>query len=274
MAETRRAIDNPESLGEELQRLRKAAGVSLEDIVSETNVSRSIFEALESGRYERLPEKVFCRNFLRQYADIIRCEQGPLIEGFDSAWEHFQEISGAFATLTVEVPPRTQTRWWLWLPFVLAALVLTTLLVFAIRSSEGPDKLPPDPRRSSAEKPAALRTLATPTPAAVGEVEPDLETAEEGGSQVRAVLRVGAGKECWVHFRDRNGQVGEVLLGGGETTTLELPGPVLLTIGNADAASIEVDGAVLSGLGSAGEVVRFLLDEHGLKPFSGETDDG
>ncbi len=274
MAKSFGPIDHPESLGEEIQRLRRAAGVSLDDIVAETKVSRRIFEALEAGRYQHLPEKVFCRNFLRQYAVIVGCEHGSLIEAFDSAWERFQEMSGSFATLKVEELPKTNTRWSVWLPFLLAAVVLGTLLVFAIRSSEGPDQLPPDPRRSNAEQPTPLRVMATPTPGFVSEAVPDHGESPDENADVVVLLKVAPSKECWVHYRDRNGHVGEVLLGGGETTTLELPGPVLLTIGNADAASIEVGGLEFTDLGKPGEVVRFLLDEGGLTPFSGETHDG
>jgi cytoskeletal protein RodZ len=274
MNQSTRPIDRPQSLGEELQRLRGAAGVSLDEIVAETKVSRRIFEALEEGRYQFLPEKVFCKNFLRQYIEIVGGDAGLLIEGFDRAWDRFQEASGSFAVLKVESPPTPHTSWWVWLPFLLAGIVVATLVIITIRGSDGPEHLPPDPRRSAADRPGPQLALSTPTPLVEDDQAPKASEEAEEGRLVIATLRVGHGKECWIHYRDRNGQVGEALLRGGEATVLELEGPVLLTIGNADAATIEIGGREYGKLGKPGEVVRFLVDENGLTPFAGDPRDG
>jgi hypothetical protein len=275
VAHGQRPDDDPASLGRALRRARREAGVSLDEIVAETKVSRRIYEALEAGRYQFLPEKVFCKNFLRQYSELVGEEARRLTQGFDAAWESYQRTSGSFAILKVEEPPKAYTRWWLWLPFILAAIVVVTLVVISIRGRDSGDPLPPDPRRSSADRPSAPDPASTPTPAFdVSEDPLPVDPPEQIADEVRAVLRVGHGKECWVHYRDRNGQIGEALLSGGERFNLDLPGPVLLTIGNADAAAIEVGGRTFADLGDPGEVVRFVVSSTGLQPFSGDLGNG
>ena len=59
--------NHPKAFGEELQRLRQSAGLSLEDIADETKISRQILRCLESGDFRFLPQMVFSRNFVAQY---------------------------------------------------------------------------------------------------------------------------------------------------------------------------------------------------------------
>ncbi|MCD4750930.1 MAG: DUF4115 domain-containing protein [Thermoanaerobaculales bacterium] len=256
----------PEGLGAELRRLREEAGVSIDEIITETKVSRNIFESLESGCYQYLPEKVFCRNFLRQYARIIGVAEEPILETFSLAWEQHQLASGTFPGLVVEEPPRRMLRWWVWLPAVLGIVVIGFLVLITIQGSRGTQELPPDPRRSLIERPTPIRSLSTPTPFVPEYLPtPTQNTVDEG--VVKAVVRVTEGKECWIHYRNRNGHTGQELLEGGTVRTLEFEGPMLLTIGNADAASIEMWGKEYTDLGRPGEVAHFELSPEGLQPL-------
>ena len=81
---------------------------------------------------------------------------------------------------------------------------------------------------------------------------------------VNAVVRVREDGECWIHYRDRDGTTGQELLFGGTTRELKLVGPALLTLGNADAASITVGGREYSNLGGAGQVAHFEVGASSL----------
>ncbi len=256
-------LAHPETLGEELRAQREKAGVDLQAIVEETKVSRRLFEALESGRYHLLPEKVFCRNFLRQYLRMVGSDELPWLEDFDRAWESFEMSSGTFRLLTVEDSPELGFNWRLWMPVFAGAFVILALLLVVILSSRSREVLPPDPRRSSAERATPVRSLSTPTPFAVQSTPMPVE-ATETAAMVTAVVRVREGGECWIHFRDREGTTGQELLFGGMTRELELAGPALLTLGNADAASIIVGGREYSDLGGAGQVAHFEVGPSSL----------
>ncbi|RLE28130.1 MAG: hypothetical protein DRJ65_00560 [Acidobacteria bacterium] len=250
--------DRPETLGDALKAMRQEANVDLDVIVDETKVSRGVFEALECGRYQILPQKVFCKNFLRQYLNIIGVDERPWLDSFERAWDHFEESSGSFRTLTVEAPPPLGFNWRLWLPVLAGVLVILGLLLVVVLSAQSDEILPPDPRRSSAERLNPIRTMSTPTPLALQATpEPDQEQPLE--QTVTAIVRVRENGECWIHYRDREGRTGQELLFGGTTRELQLVGPALLTLGNADAASVTVAGREYSDLGQAGQVAHFEL---------------
>ena len=85
---------DPKAFGERLRGLRLDRGLELEDISVETKISRRLLEALESGSFERLPMRVFSRNFVRQIADLLDSDSESVVTDFERAWSHFQDQSG------------------------------------------------------------------------------------------------------------------------------------------------------------------------------------
>ncbi len=253
----------PESLGKALRALREEAGVDIEAIIEETKVSRRFFESLETGRYHLLPEKVFCRNFLRQYLQLIGSDESTWLQDFDQAWDHFETSSGSFTILAVEESPKRGINWRLWMPVIAGTVVILGLLMAVVLSSRAHVELPPDPRRSSAERVIPTRTMSTPTPFAV-QTSPELIEVAETGVMVKAIIKVEENGECWIHYRDREGTTGQELLFGGTSRELVLAGPALLTVGNAKAASIIVGGQEYSNLGRAGQVAHFEVGSSSL----------
>lgn len=256
-------LSRPETLGEELKVQREKAGVELGVIVEETKVSKRLFEALEGGRYHLLPEKVFCRNFLRQYLRMIGRDEAHWLEDFDQAWDHFELSSGTFTHLEVEDSPEPRFNWRLWMPVFAGAAVILALLMVVFLSSRSREELPPDPRRSTAERATPVRTMSTPTPFA-SQATTVPAGADEQEMVVNALVRVREDGECWIHYRDRDGTTGQELLFGGTIRELELVGPALLTLGNADAASITVGGREYTNLGRAGQVAHFEVGHSSL----------
>ncbi len=253
----------PESLGKALRALREEAGVDIETIIEETKVSRRFFESLETGRYHLLPEKVFCRSFLRQYLQLIRSDESTWLQDFDQAWDHFETSSGSFTILAVEESPKRGINWRLWMPVIAGTVVILGLLMAVVLSSRSHVELPPDPRRSSAERVIPTRTMSTPTPFAA-QTSPELIEVAETGVMVKTIIKVEENGECWIHYRDREGTTGQELLFGGTSRELVLAGPAFLTVGNAKAASIIVGGQEYSNLGRAGQVAHFEVGSSSL----------
>jgi len=63
-----------------LQRQRKLAGVSLEDIAAKTKISLRFLKAIEAAEYEQLPGGIFTTSYLRQYAKAIGYDEATLLE--------------------------------------------------------------------------------------------------------------------------------------------------------------------------------------------------
>lgn len=259
--------DRPADLGACLKRLREENGVELDQIFQETKVSIHVFEALESGAYQRLPQKVFCRNFLRQYARIIGGPEDELLEAFDRAWERFQLASGTHPSLIVEESPRRVFRWWVWAPPALALIVLCVLAMMMIRSCSRENELQRDPRRSlAAVSPSPTARRLPPTPEAAQSVPSPIPEAQEQTTLAFSVS-VLPGRECWIRYRDHSGAMGQDLLRAGQRRDFELLGPVLLTLGNADAAVITIGAESYGELGSPGQVIHLEIGPTGLKKF-------
>ena len=60
-----------DGLGEFLRRERELRHISLDDVAERTKISRRYLEAIEEGRYDRLPGETFVRGFIRSYAQSV-----------------------------------------------------------------------------------------------------------------------------------------------------------------------------------------------------------
>ncbi len=78
--------NHPKTFGEELRRLRESAGLSLDDIAEETKISKRILNNLEAGDFRSLPQLVFSRNFVSQYATFVGADPYRVAESFEAAW--------------------------------------------------------------------------------------------------------------------------------------------------------------------------------------------
>lgn len=63
----------------DLKRLRKKAGVSLEEIAEATKISLRFLRAIEDEEYDKLPGGIFRTSYLRQYAEAIGIDEAQLL---------------------------------------------------------------------------------------------------------------------------------------------------------------------------------------------------
>ena len=253
------APNHPKAFGEELQRLRESTGLSLEDIAEETKISRQILRSLESGDFRFLPQKVFSRNFVTQYAAVVGADPGQLADAFEAAWERFLLASGNHLQIDVDEAPFINTiRWRFWLPVTIAAAILIVAAVVIIRSSAPEVHLAAESRSTPMPRTATNPVTASPS------MLPTATEIVDEADHVSIMVRVQPEMECWIHFRDRDGVAGGKLLAGGSEERFDLKGPVKLTVGDADAVVIEIAGVEYTGLGRPGQVVHTEVSGEGL----------
>jgi hypothetical protein len=66
-----------------LQQTRKARGLSLKDVAERTKVSSSHLQNIEEQRFDVLPEPVYLRGFLREFARMIKVPDAEaLVDSF------------------------------------------------------------------------------------------------------------------------------------------------------------------------------------------------
>ncbi len=264
----------PEAFGAELRRLRENAGVSLDDIVSETKIGIGVLRNLEEGRFSRLPERVFTRNFVRQFGEVVGFSPDTLAEWFDMAWERYSLSSGSHPAIALAEAPEPEPRrrlltWWpvaLGIVFVIAVLAVLLLRDKGGREEGAGQKGVPSftPTMASSENasgspsPTAPLVEASPTHHEDG-VEP-------GGGPVVATVRVLPGNECWIRSRDEAGRLNQRLLTAGERVEIPVRRMVQLTLGNGGGVVINVGGKTYRAPGRAGEVVHLELRPDGIFP--------
>ena len=254
---------HPKTFGSELKKLRENAGVTIEDVVDETKVSRRILEALEGGKYQYLPERVFSRNFVRQYAQFVGCDATEVVHAFAATWETFLTNSGSYPRqITVDPPPKALIRWRFWIPVILAVFVVIIVATFMVRGSRLEDDLKPDPRRfnSTLPTPTIFTEQFSPTPILLD------STSDAAADEVMATVEItiAEDQECWIQYRDRDGKIDSQLLFGGTYLSIEVAAPALLSLGNAGAATIRVAGNDYEDIGRPGQVVHCEISATGL----------
>jgi cytoskeletal protein RodZ len=255
------STNHPRAFGEELKRLREEAGLSLDEIMLETKISRRILESLEAGKFHFLPEQVFSRNFVRQYARLIGTDEQSLTTSFDEAWEQFRLASGSHPALLVREVPKEVIRWHFWVPIIATVAILAAIAVIIVKGPRAEPELELAPGRQA-------REWATPgtRPTEISSVADDTANQPEDSDQkiVKLQLTVDEGKECWVHYRDYEGRTGQQLLSGGEELALELVGPVLVTVGNAGVVGLKVGDKEFKPMGRSGQVLHSEVSKDGM----------
>jgi cytoskeletal protein RodZ len=66
-----------------IQQHRLRAGVSLDQIIEKTKISRRFLQAIEAGDYKQLPGGIFTVSYLRQYAAAIGFDADELLEHYE-----------------------------------------------------------------------------------------------------------------------------------------------------------------------------------------------
>jgi len=250
---------HPKVFGEQLRKLREAAGLSLEEVTSETKISRRLLESLEAGRFHFLPEKVFSRNFVRQYVRMVGGDEDALVRAFNSVWDRFEIASGTHPYTLEAETPQPIIRWHFWAPMILTVVLF---LVVSVVILQGPGRreevLPLEPRRALAAEPERA-----PTQVASLMQEGGTGQDESGDPVVKMLVQVDEGQECWIKYRDREGRVGQEII-QGSSLALELMGPVLLTLGNAGVVRLQVGDQSYENLGRPGQVIHTQVSHDGL----------
>jgi transcriptional regulator with XRE-family HTH domain len=270
------------TLGQELREERERRSISLKDISNQTKIGTRILSALESDRWDLMPQKFFIRGVIKAYAQTIGVDPGIYLAKYDeqrqvSPESQIKEHEGDSrrarqmpAEDMFESAERSRNPGLTIFIIVAALLLISAAVYFFLIRPASPGTEPP---------PAA-------SVAAPAETEAGTETAapeEQRTAVVESGLRLEFRfiDETWMYVTAD----GEVVMNGNKTagTTVELRAErefVLLT-GNAGGFEYSLNGRPGRPLGGPGVVLRdvrinlenaasFLKEE---KPPSANGDD-
>lgn len=65
-----------------LATIRRNRGISLKQIAESTKISVRSLEAIERGEFRKLPGGIYAKSYIRQYAQAIDYDEGPILAGY------------------------------------------------------------------------------------------------------------------------------------------------------------------------------------------------
>lgn len=226
------------SAPELMRRAREAAGLSLEDLATQTRVPMRHLAALEVGNYQALPGTTYCAGFARAFARAVGLDETMLVAkvraeiddmgGVGQGPYEFEE-----AVDPSSVPPR-------WLAWVAAALVLLLAGGYAIWRMQL--NTPPTDEQLAAEQRTETRIAdpAAPTRAAAA------TAAAPSGPVVMTAVN-----EVWLRIYQPDGKrlfEGTLAKDQSYTVPTGAQNPMILT-GRPDALAVTIGGQAIPPLG-------------------------
>jgi hypothetical protein len=218
-----------------LRGAREERGRTLTEASIGTGIQERHLRALERGAtIEEFPAPAYARFYLREYAEYLRVDPGPLLRDFDARHAPVET-----PLRPPPVPPKTpRSGWSLLVALSIVALALIAVLPTALRSDE---EDPAPPRPSAAASPAndSGRVPVSPTP----RPEP---------TGIVAVLRLV--QPSWVRAVADGEVVEASTLDVGTVVRFRADELLELTLGNAGGVRLRVGGELVP-TGSPGDVV-------------------
>ena len=268
--------------GDTLRQEREKQNLTIKDIEKGTSIRALYIESIEKGEYDKLPGEAYTKGFIRSYANFLKLDAGALVKQFmqehnpeklaaeEAAREQEQReeaarnpqrvqsaqselhsrrqarhttSSSSFATgddfrQRVQRAHRRQN-----MVLALAVCVMVGAGAVFLLSSDDTSKPQPVKQTTTASKPASQPAAAKPAAAAP-------ETKKYDDVEVKAVFT----DRCWTSVKADGKTVYEGTIEKGETKEWKANEKVIITAGNAGAATVTVNGKDMGKAGEIGEV--------------------
>ncbi len=170
---------NLQEMGAKLRQERERRGLTLDEIILKTKISRPNLEAIEAGRKEGLPHPVYAKGFVKNYARMLGLDPEEYGRALSMEYAVAEDDFGTPPTTErpMAVPERrsrTQVRKSRAQSLVLLLLVVLAVggvLIFMLRTPGERMVEPPLPVEQAAPEAAPVPALETAPKAAASETE-------------------------------------------------------------------------------------------------------
>ena len=290
------------SFGEHLRQQREMRGISLEEIMATTKISRRLLQALEDEQFELLPGGIFNKSYVRAYAKCVGInEEGAVTEYLQAAKETPPDtkiIAHQHASLHSDRRPEPSG-----FPF----MPVLVLLVVAL-GSVGGWKMYRDRQREReqlmshaapvelAPAPSSTAPVSNPNPPATAPNTAPTQAPEGGSASLQATRAAGeassaavasrpkaaAGAEtpgqtpfeitvrpkdrAWVSIKADGNFVVRGIIKPPDVKTIRATDQVVFYTGNAGAVEVAFDGKSVPISGGANDEQVLVFDSRGLLP--------
>ena len=88
---TNKIVSSRDLIGGELKKVRNDKGITLDNASKHLGIKEEYLKALEDCQYEKLPQGLYGRNFLREYSKFLRIDTGKILEIYDDSQKNEEE---------------------------------------------------------------------------------------------------------------------------------------------------------------------------------------
>jgi len=244
------------SFGASLRRERELRGVTLQEIAASTKIGVSMLKAIEDDRFDKLPQGLFVRGFVREYARFLALDEQKILTELSF---HASQVPPADAPASEPEPHPGRLATRLVNGGIIAGVFgIVVALILSPRFSwqtSTPPLLPavdaPSPAVSSAAAPTGTHVAsnggvlsnATPPPSSSVLPQP-------------LQLTLTATEDCWIGLDVGGDRVENRVLKKGESFSIVARQNASLAVGNAGGLLVAIDRGPARPLGNRGEVKR------------------
>ncbi len=242
------------SFGASLRRERELRGVSLQEIAASTKIGVSMLQAIEDDRLDKLPQGLFVRGFIREYARFLALDEQKILTELSFHASQAPVVDNSVGEQGRRVSSRLAAR------LVNGGLVAGVFGVVVI--------LILSPRFSSqAPAPVVLPAVNAPSPAPetpgtlvasnAASVLPDAAATPSTSVLPQPLqLTLTATEDCWIGLDVGGDRVENRVLKKGESFSIVARQNASLAVGNAGGLLVAIDSGPARPLGNRGEVKR------------------
>lgn len=221
-------------VGSILKKKREELGQDLLEISRTLKISYTYLKAIEDETFEKLPEEVYVKGYIREYAEILNIDPEVVIKAYN------QQVSPPQAenkeALEKDALKRKRSKIKLLLtPLLLLLLVITVTFIL----------FPSSPRK---------KEISISPPPIETEKENILKTED-----IPHILKVFAIDTTWLLIAVDNTTPKDMILKPGESIKLQAKTGFSLKIGNAGGVKLIFDGKEIGKLGEKGQVINLNL---------------
>ena len=247
-----------EPVGKLLKEKRLEKGLILDDVADITKIRKKYLDALESGNYGEIPDKVYTKSFLKIYSEFLGMDRVYVLKRYldevsqeDTiiAPKRFDQKSFGDSNYPKEKTRNNR------LFYIMIGVLAILLLVWGFNFIQG---------RKNNENTIDNKTTLTN----IGEKEnqelpvtpPVVELPKEIISNPKhsfdkLTLQLNATDRVWVSATMDRASIDQFTLSAGISKSIEATKNIKLNIGNAGGLKLNINGFDLANLGNSGETI-------------------
>lgn len=262
--------ETQKSPGTLLRQTRELRGVTIEQAAETTRISKSYLKAIEDDAFERLPNVVYVKGFLRVYAGYLGLSGDEVIRLFEASRDNTSPDTGVPTEGRVLHEGRRASKDYRkrWVarsvPLFLAVMLMGYYLT---HDDEGEKRapqsavttLPAQPLPVQTRQSSAGRELSHQRPQPVMDNQGDAPSTRPGN-----VLRLKVNEECWLAVTIDDSISQTYQLKPGDLIEWIAEKSFTLDIGNAGGVEAEFNGKPLKPLGEKGKPAHLALTPEGV----------